>query len=177
MQKTNSIFNLDAEIKTSLHKKGEILQRQGDISTHLFYVKKGLLRSYRVDEKGKEHIFIFASEGWIIADIVSNEFKKPSELYIDCIEDSEILMLDHKDINIDNLTGDQLKQNNHLLVRRIAVLQKRVLMLMSVSAATRYTNFLETYPELPNRVPQHMIASYLGITPQALSAIRKRKFS
>ena len=68
----------------------------------------------------------------------------------------------------------QLKKNAHLLARRTAVLQRRVIMLMSASAQERYQHFLETFPKLPNRVPQRMIASYLGVTPQALSTIRGR---
>ncbi len=66
----------------------------------------------------------------------------------------------------------QLKNNVNLLSRRLAVLQSRVIMLMSASAKDRYESFLETYPNIPSRVPQRMIASYLGITPQALSTIR-----
>ena len=65
-----------------------------------------------------------------------------------------------------------LKKNVNLLSRRFAVLQRRVILLMSASAKERYELFLETYPKIPNRVPQRMIASYLGITPQALSTIR-----
>ena len=130
-----------------------------------------------VDEKGKEHIFIFASEGWIIADIESQEFNKPSELHIDCIEDSEVIVFDYKFFQTENLKDDQIRKNINLLARRLAMLQRRVIMLMSASAAERYDKFLETYTELPNRVPQHMIASYLGITPQALSNIRKFRLS
>ena len=139
-----------------------------------FFVKKGLLRSYSIDEKGKEHIFMFASEGWIIADVESQEFNHSTELFIDCLEDAEVLVFDRKCFTVSELSTEQLKKNAHLMARRIAVLQKRVIMLMSASAINRYKYFLETYPELPNRVPQKMIASYLGIMPQTLSIIRKK---
>lgn len=82
--------------------------------------------------------------------------------------------MDRANFMLSNLTEIQLKQNAHLLARRTAVLQRRVIMLMSASAKERYNRFLESYPELPNRVPQRMIASYLGITPQALSTIRRK---
>ena len=149
-----------------------MLLREGDESSLAFYIEKGLLRSYTIDEKGKEHIFSFASEGWIIADIDSQEFNHPAELFIDCIEDSEIVVFDRKCFKLADLSEQQLRENANLLARRIAVLQKRVIMLMSVSAQERYSTFLKSFPKLVNRVPQRMIASYLGITPEALSKIR-----
>lgn len=172
MEDINEILNLDSNANIRKVTKGEIIQRQGELTSMAFFVKKGLLRSYSIDEKGKEHIFMFASEGWLIADIESQEFHTPTELFIDCIEDSEIVVFDRKCFSIADLSREQLKKNAHLLARRIAVLQRRVIMLMSFTAKNRYNRFLQIYPELPNRVPQRMIASYLGITPEALSKIR-----
>lgn len=172
MENLNEILSLDSNAKTRHFNKGEILQRMGVASPFAFYVKKGLLRSYSIDEKGKEHIFMFASEGWIIADFESQEFEQPANLFIDCLEKSEVVVFNRKCFSVANLSDKQLRKNAQLMARRIAVLQKRVMMLMSHSAKNRYSQFIETYPELPNRVPQKMIASYLGITPQALSTIR-----
>jgi CRP-like cAMP-binding protein len=173
MKNINEILNLDSNAKTKNVKKGETLQGEGELNSMAYFVKKGLLRSFSIDEKGKEHIFMFASEGWIIADIESQEFDKPTELFIDCIADSEVIIFDRRCFKLSNLNEDQLRQNAHLLARRTAVLQRRVIMLMSTSAKERYNKFLATYQELPNRVPQKMIASYLGITPEALSKIRR----
>lgn len=172
MDNITDILTIDSNAKTKHFKKGDIIQREGEESSFAYYVKKGLLRNYIIDNKGKEHIFIFASEGWTIADIDSQEFNQPSEMFIDCIENAEVIVFDRKCFKLANLTSDQLRQNAHLMARRIAVLQRRVIMLMSSSAKDRYNKFLDTYPNLPNRVPQRMIASYLGITPQALSTIR-----
>ena len=172
MENINDILTLDKNAKTKHFKKGEILQREGEKNSLAYYVKNGLLRSYTIDEKGKEHIIIFASEDWLIADIDMVEFNLPNQVFIDCIEHSEVISFDKRKFNLSNLTVEQLKENTRLLERRIAVLQRRVIMLMSATAEDRYNNFLETYPELPNRAPQRMIASYLGITPQALSTIR-----
>lgn len=171
----NALVNLlknDPTTKIKQCKKGELLQKQGEVSSRAFYVKKGLLKSYIIDAKGKEHIFMFASEGWIIADVESQEFKSPAELFIDCIEAAEVFVFERSMLTALDLTKDQLKINAELLARRVAVLQRRVLLLMSASALQRYERFLETYPQLPNRIPQKMIASYLGITPEALSKIR-----
>lgn len=127
-----------------------------------YVVEEGLLRSYSIDEKGKEHIFMFAPEGWIIAD--NHAPQVPADLYIDALEDSTVIRLS-KDINIASI-------NTLPLVRRLAVLQKRIIMLMSASALERYDHFVATYPDIVQRVPQKMIASYLGITPEALSKVK-----
>ena len=144
-------------------KKGQILQRSGELNTKAFTVESGLLRSYTIDNKGKEHIYMFASENWIIAD--NCEITVPSDLFIDALEDSIVIVIE-KDVS---------KQNPNLksLFNRLAVMQQRIIMLMSSSAVERYEHFLKTYPDIIRRVPQKMIASYLGITPEALSRVRK----
>lgn len=172
MENHIDIVHLDSNAQTRQFKKGSILHRKGQSNTQAFYVKKGLLRSYIIDSKGKEHIFMFASEGWIIADIESQEFDQASELYIDCLEDSEVVVFDRNCLILSEANSQMFVEHFKLLYRRMGVLQRRVLMLMSAPAMDRYAYFLETYPVLPNRIPQHMIASYLGITPQALSTIR-----
>ncbi|MFT5969878.1 MAG: CRP-like cAMP-binding protein [Flavobacteriales bacterium] len=172
MKNLESLVNLDAQAFTKTYKKGTILQRAGEESNLAFYVKKGLLRSYTIDEKGKEHIFMFAPEGWLISDIESQEFNLPAELYIECLEDSEVVSIDRKCFSLSDLSSTQLLEQTNLLMRRVAVLQRRIIAMMSANAKSRYLQFTQTYPELPNRVPQKMIASYLGITPEALSKIR-----
>ena len=142
-------------------KKGQLIQRKGDFNSSIYQVQSGLLRSYTVDAKGKEHIFMFAPEGWIIADNVRPE--KPCDLFIDALEDS-IVIQKVKDFEAEL---EALK-----IIKRLEVLQKRVIMLMSASAIERYEHFIHTYPDIVQRVLQRMIASYLGITPQALSPPR-----
>lgn len=156
-------------------KKGETLQLKGDRVINDYYVRKGLLRSYTIDEKGKEHIFMFASEDWLMSDIESQVFNKTAELYIDALEDSEVEMIDRKSFR--DVDTTQYFDGNELnkLLKRVAVLQRRVLLLMSATAMERYEHFLETYPDIVQRVPQKMIASYLGITPEGLSKIRGQR--
>lgn len=168
----NEIFNVNLDSKTKCFEKGYILQRQGDLSTLSYFVKKGLLRSFTIDEKGKEHVFMFAPEGWIIADIESQEFDRPAELYIECLEDSEVVIIDRSLFKLPDLDKGQLKTQINLMSRRIGTLQRRLIMMMSAPAVKRYEYFLKTYPDLPNRIPQKMIAAYLGITPEALSSLR-----
>lgn len=138
---------------------------KGDLNTKAYTVHSGLLRSYSIDEKGKEHIFLFAPEDWLISD--SNSADEPADLFIDALEDSEVFVLEK--------TTSPVKHTDKL-IKRLAVLQKRVIMLMSSTAIERYEHFVETYPDIVQRVPQKMIASYLGITPEALSKVKKERF-
>lgn len=150
-------------MKTIHVKKGQILQHRGDTNNKIYKVESGLLRSYSIDDKGKEHIFMFAPEDWVIAD-ASIVINQEAELFIDALEDSTIEILE-KEANIERIDASPL-------LKRIAVLQKRVIMLMSSSAIERYEHFVSTYPNIIQRVPQKMIASYLGITPEALSKVK-----
>jgi len=138
--------------------KGQIIQRKGDLNSKVYQVESGLLRSYTIDEKGKDHIFMFAPEGWIIADNVPPD--EPCDLFIDALEDSII---------IQKVKDFRSEPETQKLIKRIRVLQKRVIMLMSAPAIERYEHFIQTYPDIVQRVPQRMISSYLGITPEALS--------
>lgn len=153
-------------------KKGEIILHEGDAVNHLYYVQKGLLRSYTIDHKGKEHIFLFSSEGWMITDGEALDNNSPAVLFIDALEDSEIQVMEKQLFQAALISTQGLNQMNLLLRKRIYTLEKRVRMLMSATALERYEHFLETYPQITQRVPQRMIASYLGITPEALSKIR-----
>lgn len=168
----NHILEIDENSQIKYFKKGEILQAEGQKNSLVYYVKKGLLRSYTIDNKGKEHIITFASEGWLISNVKLADLDQTNKVFIDCIEHSEVIVFDKKHFDLSKLTNLQLEENTRLLERRIAVLERRVIMLMSASAKDRYNKFLKTHPELPNRVPQRMIASYLGITPQSLSTIK-----
>ena len=165
------ILNSHLEVNTRTFKKGEFVQRPESSTVSSIYVKKGILRSYIIDSSGKEHIYMFASAGYIAGDIEAMEYHKSTQLYIDCIEDCEVIFFDKEQL-LSFLSKEHTIIFNQLLSRRIARLQRRVLMLIGAPAIDRYDYFLEIYPELPTRVPQKMIASYLGIAPQTLSAIR-----
>ena len=145
-------------------RKGEVLQRTGELNSRVYFVISGLLRSYCIDEKGKEHIFMFAPEGWTMGDATPAD--SPTELFIDALEDTECL------VRAKDPKRDGTPNGFKALAKRMLVLQRRVLMMMSVSAIERYEHFEKTYPDLVRRVPQKMIAAYLGITPEALSKIR-----
>lgn len=146
-------------------KKGQVLQRKGDLNSKVYQVESGLLRSYSIDEKGKEHIYMFAPENWIMAD--NCESNSPCELFIDALEDSVLIVSDKEKV--------MESADSYSLVRRLFTLQHRIIKLMSSSAIERYEHFVEAYPNIVQRVPQRMIASYLGVTPEALSKAKGDK--
>ncbi len=119
---------------------------------------------------------MFAPEGWMASDIASQWQNAPSELFIDAIEDSQVEVFDIQQAAQEGFDILQLfGAGTEKLLNRIAVLQSRIIMLMSASAWERYQHFLDTYPNIVQRAPQRMIASYLGITPEALSKLRGEK--
>jgi CRP-like cAMP-binding protein len=159
---------IQASIVTKKVSKGEYLLRKGDLLKKGFFVKSGCLRSYSLDEKGKEHVYMFGPEGWLVNDIEAHVYDKPAQLYIDAIEDSEVEVIDNSILTIVNPTAQDIEK----LTKRLSVLQKRIILLMSATLQERYLDFVKTYPSIVQRVPQKMIASYLGVTPEALSKIR-----
>lgn len=161
-------------IVTKHVKKGEQLVKVGDLVKGAFFVINGCLRSYLIDEKGKEHVFLFAPEGWILAERDDFKSDQIASLYVEAIENSTVEFIPLKVYEIIlKLRPTSLEHQVPKLHKRIQMLQKRVILLMSASAKDRYEYFLETYPSIVQRVPQKMIASYLGITPEALSKIKK----
>lgn len=161
-------------LQTKTIKKGAFLLQSGEICKYSFFVEKGLLRSYTIDKNGKEHIIQFAPESWIISDRSSTFFNESSELYIDAIEDSEVILLNDnffEDLSCNS--AEFAKSNTQALHNHIRNLQNRVNMLLGATAEDRYLQFVKMYPDILLRVPQWMIASYLGITPESLSRVRK----
>ncbi|HRD44452.1 MAG TPA: Crp/Fnr family transcriptional regulator [Ferruginibacter sp.] len=155
--------------------KADFLLRQGEVCDKVFFVEKGLLRAYKVDDEGKEHINQFAPENWFITDRSSILFNHPSEYFIDALEDSELIVFENEFlIEASNISTSFREYNKNLLHNHIRQLQKRIDSLLGLPAEKRYLDFVDTYFNLTLRVPQWMIASYLGISPESLSRVRKK---
>lgn len=171
---TNFIGKLGGQFAIKMTKKGEYLLREGSYCHHSFFVKEGLLRQYSVDSGGKEHTIQFAPENWFVVDRNSVFFHQPSQYFIQAIEDSIVFFIEEQAI-IDLSQKDKAfnEYNNLLLHNHIRHLQKRINMLLGASAEERYLDFTASYPDIMLRVPQSMVASYLGITPEGLSRVRK----
>lgn len=157
-------------------KKGVFLLQPGEMTNTAFYVEKGCLRSYVIDNNGKEHIYQFAPEDWLISDEEALLDKKPAILFIDTIEDSVIKIVSLKEMR-SNLDLDTAIHSFNRMEKKVNAFRRRIIQLLSATAEERYSTFIKTYPNLTNRVPQKMIASYLGITPESLSRIRKNRVS
>ncbi len=176
-----SNIDIDESLKEAIEKckslkagKGNFLLRQGEVCRHSLYVENGLLRYYSIDDKGKEHILQFAPETWFVTDRESAYFHQPSNYFIQALEDSSVILLDENFITeLAQKNKSFLEFNNRLLHNHIRHLQNRINQLLSATAEERYLDFIKIYPDLLLRVPQSMVASYLGITPESLSRIRK----
>ena len=154
--------------------KGEILLRAGSVCNHSFFVEEGLLRSFSIDKQGKEHVIQFAPENWIISDRSSLLFQEPSEFFIDAVENTTLIMFDEEFVvKASELSAKYRSFNQKALNNHIRHQQRRINRLLSATAEERYLNFIQLYPNITLRVPQWMIASYLGITPESLSRVRK----
>ncbi len=156
------------------YKKGEFLLMQGHKCKYSFFVESGLLRQYSIDEKGKEHIIQFAPENWFMSDRESVYFDQPSSYFMQALEDTVTFLFDDTlFLRLGQTDPAFLEFNNRLLHNHIRHLQRRITQLQSATAEERYLDFIRMYPDLLLRVPQTYIASYLGITPESLSRVRK----
>jgi len=155
-------------------KKHQFLLNEGDVCKYIGFVNSGCLREYKIDNKGVEHILQFAIEDWWVSDLNSFLTGLPANYNIDSLQDSEVLLLEKS-------AREELLKNCPKMERFFRLLieanhiatQQRIADSLSASAEERYLKFIKTYPKLIEQVPQNQIASYLGITPQSLSRIRK----
>lgn len=161
-------------VPKKLRKKQYLLQQE-DICKNLAFVEKGLLKSYTIDEAGAEHILQFALEGYWITDMYSFLSQEPSGYNIDAVEDSELLLISHK--AMDELYERVPKFERYFRIlgqNNILSLHRRLTGSLSFTAEEKYLQLLEYFPDVISRVPQHMIASFLGITRETLSRIRSQ---
>ena len=155
-------------------KKHQFLLNEGDVCRYIGFVNSGCLREYKIDNKGVEHILQFAIEDWWVSDLHSFLSGLPATYNIDALQYSEILLLERsaREELLDNCPKLErffrmLIESNHVATNQ------RISDSLSATAEERYLKFIKTYPKLLEQLPQNQIASYLGITPQSLSRIRK----
>lgn len=165
-----------AAVKTvSVKKKGFLLQ-PGEICRANYFVGQGCMRLYFINRNGQEQITMFGIENWWITDYSSLETGKPSSYYLQAIEDSEVISLDKK--ALDELLVKVPKMERYfrlILQKAFTATMRRLEYFRDQTDEERYRHFVSLFPGFVQRIPQYMLASYLGFTPQFLSKIRRKK--
>jgi CRP/FNR family cyclic AMP-dependent transcriptional regulator len=155
--------------------KKTFLLHEGEVCNFEAFIIKGCIRNYYIDENGFEVILQFAIEDWWVSDIASFTNHFPSNMFIETLEDCELLMLSPQTKEELLERVPKLERFFRLMVQRnLAVLQSRLFKTITNSAQDKYLDFLKRYPTIPQRVAQHYIASYLGISPEFLSKVRTK---
>jgi CRP-like cAMP-binding protein len=155
--------------------KKRILLRAGEVCDFEAYMNRGCIREYFIDRNGAELTLEFAVEDWWVSDITSFESQTPSNMYIETLEDCELLMLSRQSKEELLTRVPKLERMFRLMIQRhLTVVQNRLFRTVSYTAMEKYIEFIRRYPTISQRVPQHYIASYLGITAEFLSKLRKR---
>ncbi len=155
-------------------KKRQFIDQPGYVSLYRNYIVKGAFRSFFLDKDGKEHTVQIAVEDWFVSDFYSYITRTPATLFVEALEDSILLQLKYEDI--EPLCGKMHSLSEYFRItteKAFAYSRNRSLSNLSLTAEERYLKFMAMYPGIVSRVPQRIIASYLGMSPEFLSKIRK----
>ncbi|SFD76308.1 cAMP-binding domain of CRP or a regulatory subunit of cAMP-dependent protein kinases [Chitinophaga sp. CF118] len=154
-------------------KKKHFLLKEGEVCDFEAYILKGCIRTYYIDKEGVETILMFAVEDWWVSDLTSFSERKPSMQFIETLEDCELLMINYEDkATLFEKVPRFERLFRHLVQRSLGVLQQRFYANVSQTAEERYLAFIEKYPQIVQRVPQHQIARYIGVSPEFLSKVK-----
>jgi CRP-like cAMP-binding protein len=156
-------------------RKRQYILNAGDVCRYITFVENGLLRSFTTDDDGHEHVVQFATEGWWISDVESFISGKDASYNIEALEDSELLHLTRHAMDELLMQLPVMERFFRLLMQNnVVALQRRLIAYMSLSAEEKYLKLMEVAPDIMNRASQQHIASYLSVTPETLSRIRKK---
>lgn len=155
--------------------KGQFILQQGDICKTSSFILKGCTKMFYVDDDGQEHVVMLGVEDWWLADIGSFINQTPADFNIQCLEDTELIQFHAETIEEVYAKIPKLERFfRRILERALAASQKRIIRNFSLTAKERYLIFRESYPSIEQRIPQYMVASYLGITKEFLSKIKSQ---
>ena len=162
-----------SKVKFRKYLKGQFVVQEGDICRYESFVLSGCLKTFYLDKQGHEHIVMFAIEDWWTADLGSFISQTAADLNVQCLEDSELIQISSTDLQQLYIEIPILERFFRIIIQNAFVAaQKRIINNLSLPAVERYVRFRKQYPKIEQRVPQYMIASYLGITKEFLSKIR-----
>ena len=157
-------------------RKGEFYQRAGEIAVHGGFVVRGCLRTYTIDAEGTETIIFFSAERAWVGDIQSARTQRPTPFSVDAIENVELLLITVLDFDRLLARIPDCARGYQLALERLgAARERRIALALNSTAEERYVDFLERNPSIASRVPQRMLASYLGITAETLSRVRRKR--
>lgn len=164
-----------SKIETRQYKAKTILHNAGEICKHSYFVNSGLVRSFNINDNIVEHVLHFACEGWWIGDMYSLLSQKPGNLFIEVMEDAEIVLLSKENQEQLYFEIPKLERFFRILTENSLVAhQERLMDNLSLYAEERFDKFCKRYPTLIQRVPQKQIASYIGVTPEFFSKMKSR---
>ena len=167
------LFLSKTEIKT--YRAKTIIVNAGEISQYSYFVNSGLLRSFNINDNIVEHVLSFACEGWWIGDMYSLISQKPGNLFIEVLEDAEVVLLSRENQNELFTQIPKLERFFRILTENSLVAhQERLMDNLSLTAEERFDKFCKRYPTIIQRVPQKQIASYIGVTPEFFSKMKSR---
>jgi CRP-like cAMP-binding protein len=155
--------------------KGQYIIQQGDISQYECFVISGCTKTFYLDQDGQEHILMFAIENWWTGDMGSFISQTPADYNVQCLENTEILLFSYQ--NLEELYQGIPKMERlfrQIVERAFVASQKRIVRNFSLTAKERYLYFKNQYPKIEERIPQYLVASYLGITKEFLSKIKSQ---
>lgn len=162
-----------SKIKYRKYLKNQYIVQQGDVCQYFSFVVSGCLRVFHLDDEGKEHIIRFAVENWWAGDLGSFVEQVPAIYNVQCLEATEVFQLSNEKLNELYLEIPRIERLFRKLFQNAFIAsEKRIVNNFSLTAKERYLIFLDQYPDFEQRVPQYMIASYLGITKEFLSKLR-----
>lgn len=164
-----------SKFETASYKTKTILLEQGENGSCTYFVNKGIIRNYTVDDNGAEHIISFASPGWWITDMYSFLAGKPSHSFIEVIDDAEVMIITRENQDLLYESVPKLERYFRILIENSLIAnQQRLIDKLSLTAEERYENFQKKYPDVKNCLPQKHIASYIGVTPEFFSKMKSK---
>ncbi len=155
--------------------KGQFLVQQGDICRYSGFVLSGCTKTFYVDDEGQEHVIMFSIEDWWTSDIGSFITQSPADFNVQCLENTELLLFPYeKQETLFEAIPKMERFFRKIIEKAFAASQKRIVRNFTMSAKDRYLFFRRQYPKMEQRIPQYLIASYLGITKEFLSKIKNQ---
>lgn len=164
-----------SKVETKHFKSKTLLLNAGEICKHSYFVNSGMLRSFNINDNIVEHVLSFACEGWWISDLYSYISQKPGNLFIEVLEDAEVVVLSKENQELLYSEIPKLERFFRILIENSLVAhQERLMDNLSLSAEERFEKFCKKYPTLIQKIPQKQIASFIGVTPEFLSKMKSR---